>query len=84
MQTPLAGTSPNMVAVGELKIPGTNAAVRTAVPQARVPVYFVPGTLGPRDATGAFEAIGEPTINNVQATQEERRVSGSKGWCDLG
>ena len=50
-----------MVAVGESKIPGTNAAVQIAVPQAGVPVYFGSGALGPRDATGASEAIDEHT-----------------------
>ena len=61
MQAPLAGTTPDMVAVGELKIPGTSAAVQTAVPQDGVPMYLVPDALGPRDATGASEAIGELT-----------------------
>ena len=61
MQTPLGGTTPNMVAVGESKIPGTNAAVQTAVPQAGVPVYFGSGALGPRDAAGASESIGGRT-----------------------
>ena len=35
----------------------------------------------------ACSRVWRPTINTVQATQEERRVSGSndvKGWCDLG
>ena len=50
-----------MVAVGELKIPGTSAAVQTAVPQDGVPMYLVPDALRPRDATGASEAIGEHT-----------------------
>ena len=61
MQTPLGGMTPNMVAVGESKIPGTNAVVQAAVPQDGVPVYFVPGALEPRDATGASEAIGGRT-----------------------
>ena len=47
--------------MGELKFPGTSAAVQTAVPQDGVPMYLVPGALGPRDATGASEAIGERT-----------------------
>ena len=49
-----------MVAVGSLRDSGTNTA-QTAVPQAGVPLYFVPGDLGPRDATGASEAIGTMT-----------------------
>ena len=63
MQAPLAGTTPDMVAVRELKIPGTSAAVQTAVPQDGVPMYSVPDALGPRDATGASEAIGKTKQN---------------------
>ena len=56
-----SGMTPNMVAWKGSKIPGTSAAVQTAVPQDGVPMYLVPDALGPRDATGASEAIGELT-----------------------
>ena len=56
-----SGMTPNMVAWKGSKFPGTSAAVQTAVPQDGVPMYLVPDALGPRDATGASEAIGELT-----------------------